>query len=545
MPSVAMKIWSDPEFVRHRRAELRPVRAITVAAVVLVICVLLGLACWSFEQQLVENLRRLAEQWGTQAWKQRLAQAEQNFAQKTWLIFYKWLVGMQGAALTFWTLFSCAQSISGERDRKTWDFQRVTRLTPAEVLIGKLLGEPVLIYFAVLCAAPVTLIAGLAGGLSLGTVISVFAFLALTSLFLGLGGMWLSTLLESRTRGVGLIGALALYGLTLGARGMDTSGLPGLAAISPLTAMFAITGPTNQYTSLGGVTHPIRPVLFGHQIPWLLMCFLLCGSFSAWLALMLVRNLKRDYQEIRPLSRWQALACAAFLNFLIFALLLPSGKFDFPEPVGSSGWFPDAKSVATFVVAVNGLILFLMGLATLTPQERLNVWRRKRATGESAAFADDGLPWPWLGVSAVLAYGLMVAGLLAWGHALPLDASTLETAAVRLLVLLVFVTRDVLFLQWCMLTRLRQPVVKGFLYLCLYYAAATVLIVLAAVSSPNAGQWMTALLTPVQGFDRHLQGLAFPMETYVGLVLQMIATSTVLVAIDSRLRRSMRMAAAG
>ena len=46
------------------------------------------------------------------------------------------------------------------------------------------------------------------------------------------------------------------------------------------------------------------------------------------------------------------------------------------------------------------------------------------------------------------------------GHALPLGANTLQTAALQLLVVLVFVTRDVLFLQWCMLTRLRQPVVK-------------------------------------------------------------------------------------
>jgi hypothetical protein len=539
MAGEVMRIWSNPEFVRHRRAELRPVRAITVGAIVLVVCVLVGLACWSYQQQLVESLRRAAEQWGTQAWTQRLAQAERELAPKTWLMFYKWLVGMQGAALTFWTLFSCAQSVSGERDRKTWDFQRVTRLTPAEILIGKLLGEPVLVYFAVLCAAPVTLIAGLAGGLSFGTVISVFAFLALTSLFLGLGGMWLSTLLESRTRGVGLIGALGLYFITVMMFQMRTSGLPGLAAFSPLTVFYGLLPVESD-----GPSQNLQPVLFGHGIPWLLMCFLLCGSFSAWLAVMLVRNLKRDYQEIRPLSRWQAVGCAAFLNFLIFALLLPSGKFDFPQDYGSSGWFPDAKSVATFAVGINGLILFLMGLATLTPQERLNVWRRKRATGKAAMFADDGLPWPWLAISAMVAYALLVWGLLAWDHALPLGRNTLQTAAVRLLIVLVFVTRDVSFLQWCMLTRLRQPVVKGFLYLCLYYGAAAVLTLLATVSSPSAGQWMMALLTPMQALDADVRGLAFPAATYVGLVLQMLVASAVLVAIDSRLQRQIPVVAA-
>jgi len=270
------------------------------------------------------------------------------------------------------------------------------------------------------------------------------------------------------------------------------------------------------------------------------MSVLLCGSFGAWLALMLIRNLKRDYPEIRPLSRWQAVGCAAFLNFLIYALLKPG---DLIGGGGRVGWFPDGKSVALFVVAMNGLILLLMGLATLTPQERLKVWQRKRTTRESAVFADDGLPWPWMGISAVVAYALMVWGLLAWGHALPVDMSTLQSAAIRLLLVLVFVTRDVLFLQWCVLTRLRQPVVKGVLFLCLYYAAAAVLTGLASVSSEDAAHWMMALLTPVQVFDTEVKGLAFPAATYAGLVLQTVVIGAVLAAIGSRLQRPMRAAA--
>lgn len=528
------RFWTNPEFVRHRRAELRPVRAVTVSVVVLVMCVLLGLACWSYEQNLLENARRGAETFATQAWQNRLDRMQRDFAPTTWLLFYRWLVGLQGVALTFWTLFSCAQSVSGERDRKTWDFQRTTRLTSPEILIGKILGEPILIYFAVLCAAPVTLIAGLAGRLSFGTVISIFVFLATTSIFLGLGGMWLSTLLETRTRGVGLIGALGLYGFTLALYGMRESGLPGFAAMSPLAGIFDLLG-TSAWV------HPIFPVLFGHELPWLLMTVLLCGSFSAWLALMLIRNLKRDYPEIRPLSRWQAVGCAAFLNFLIYALLSPAYTIG---GQGRIGWFRDAQGVAVFAVAMNGLILFLMGLATLTPQERLKVWRRKLSTGGSAVFADDGLPWPWLAISAVVAYAMMIWGLLAWDHALPLDSGTLKAAAIRLLLVAVFVTRDVLFLQWCMLTRLRQPVVKGVLFLGLYYAAAAVLTALASISSEDAGGWVLALLTPVQVFDPRIHGMAFPPATYVGLLVQMGIIGTLLTAITSRLQRPLRVGAA-
>jgi hypothetical protein len=179
-------------------------------------------------------------------------------------------------------------------------------------------------------------------------------------------------------------------------------------------------------------------------------------------------------------------------------------------------------------------------LATLTPQERLKVWRRKRATGASKMFADDGLPWPWLAISGVVAYALMVWGLLTWDHALPVEMSTLQSSAIRLLIVLVFVTRDVLFLQWCMLTRLKQPVVKGFMFLCLYYAAAAVIAGLAGVSSHDASNTVLALLTPVQVFDTDVRGLVFPAATYAGLLLQMVAISVVIVAVDTRLKRPMQ-----
>ena len=534
------RIWTNPEFVRHRRAELRPVRAVTIAVVVLLLCVLLGLACWSYQASALESIRRGAEAYPTEAWKHRLADAENNFAPRTWMLFYRWLVALQGLALTFWTLFSCAQSVSGERDRKTWDFQRTTRLTSTEILIGKLLGEPVLIYFAVLWAAPATVIAGLGAGLSIGMVVSVLIFLAVVSMFLGLGGMWLSTLLESRTRGVGLIGALALYGFTLIIYEMHDGGLPGLAAMSPLTGFLSLLGHSPDADFRGAL-----PVLFGHEVSWLLMNILLCGSFSAWFALMLIRNLKRDYPEIRPLSRWQAVGCAAFLNFLIYALLRPAGPVDFLRSAATQrDWFTDAKTVALFAVGMNGLFLFLMGLATLTPQERLKVWKRDSSSGESKIFADDGLSWPWLGISAVVAYALMVWGLFAWNNTFPLEITTLQASALRLLLVLVFVTRDVLFLQWCMLTRLRAPIVKGVLFLCLYYGASIVLIALAGVSSDNAGHWMMALLTPAQVFDPQVTGMAFPAATYAGLFLQIGAVGAVIMAIHARLMRPIQSGAA-
>jgi len=91
-----LRFWNNPEFVRHRRAELRPVRAITVGAVVIAMCVLLGMACWSYERNILESAMRGLETYGTQAWKDRVEHLQVQFAHNAWLLYYRWLIGLQG-----------------------------------------------------------------------------------------------------------------------------------------------------------------------------------------------------------------------------------------------------------------------------------------------------------------------------------------------------------------------------------------------------------------------------------------------------------------
>ena len=57
----ALLFWKNPEFLRHRRSELRKGRAITVLAVVLVICALIWLGNWGSQQQ-ANRRDRIAQQ---------------------------------------------------------------------------------------------------------------------------------------------------------------------------------------------------------------------------------------------------------------------------------------------------------------------------------------------------------------------------------------------------------------------------------------------------------------------------------------------------
>jgi ABC-2 family transporter protein len=515
-----LRFWQNPEFVRHRRSELRPARALAVAVVVLVICVLVGLVCWAIRQADLERARQAAIELGGN-WVSRLPETERLIGIEFWWRFYRSLIFMQAAVLTFWSLFSCAQAISGERERKTWDFQRTTGLKPAELLTGKLLGEPVLAYFIVLCCFPVALIIGLVGQFSFSHILAAYLLMVVSALFIGLAGLWLSILFESKSRGIGLIGALGLYGLLVGSYGLSETRVAGLAGLSPLAALYPLLGIADARINTQ------RAAIFGSPAPWVLLSTLLYLTVGAWLALILIRNLKKDYQEIRILNRWQAVGCAAFLNFVVYALFNPNAVPNM-----------EARGFVTFIVAINAAILFAMGLATLTTHERLKVWWRKRAIRQAGLFSEDGPSWPWLTLSAAVAYVLLVWGLFAWGCVFDFQASPLARGGIQFVDVLVFVITDVLFIQWCKLTRLRAPLVKGILYLGLYYTSAGIIAFVLETQSQAAGESAVNLLTPVGIFNDAVSGFLFPGSLFAGIALQLVAILVLLAMINGRLNRA-------
>jgi hypothetical protein len=197
-----LKFWQNPEFIRHCRSELRRSRMTTVALVVLFVCGLAILGSWATE--------RAAEQPN-----HRSLYAEHSITVATAREGYYPMMLMQFGVLTFWSLLSCTLGISRERERNTWDFQRTTRLLPSELLIGKLLGEPVLAYFIFLCVLPVTLVTGIIGHVPLLKILLADFVTLIAAIFIGIAGLWVSSLFENRSRGIGLIAGLAVYGIFL------------------------------------------------------------------------------------------------------------------------------------------------------------------------------------------------------------------------------------------------------------------------------------------------------------------------------------------
>lgn len=502
-----LRFWRNPEFVRYRRAELRPARAAMVATVVLVICLMIALSAWSAAREEAVNHAREINL--------------HDFGK----MLYTWLAVIQAGVLALWCLGACGQAISRERELKTYDFLKTTRLTAGELLVGKLTGAPVLAWVAIACSLPVSLGAALLARFPLSSIFLSHVLMLVFALFMGMVGLWFSMQAEKPGAGGVVLGLLGLWFLGAVAWEWMRSPFPGFAAISVLPALYELYDPAEI---------SVTPTLFGAGTSFFFLSLLLYLSCGAWLALMIVRNLKRDIEEMRLLSRWQAVRFTVFLNLLCFAFLrhdILGGQG--PRVYWASYWPPG--DISLFMVCLNAVVLFFVGLATLSPHERLKIWWRKRAAGEAQYLSEDGLPWPWLVLSAAAAYAMLAANAMLLRGGVPLEKWELRVAGLQLLTVLVFTARDILFLQWCNLTRMKRPVAKGFLWLSLYYGVAGVVALVVSLISQSPGRVVLALLTPWSVFlpagDRNWGAI------FAGLAMQLPVVLVLVRLLTARLRR--------
>jgi len=496
-----MSFWRNPEFVRHVRAELRPARALSAAALALVICSLVGLSAWG--------------------------NTEQNQTREFFKVFYLWVMGIQYVVLLFWCASACGHSIARERELKTYDFLRTTRLTAWELIVGKVLGVPILAYFTIGCALPVAIMLGILAGYALHVLIWTYSLLLVTALFVSLMSLWASMQLEGSS--ARLIGLAAIIPVALGF-GFGELPFPGFRAVSIFPALFTLYGVRTAWM--------IVPTLFGQRVSFVAVTLVLYSLFGAWLVLMLVRNIKKDTEQIRLLSRWQAIGFSAFINLLFFAFLDPNQISSKALRFGSTrAGYMTAAEIATFMMALNGFILLVIGVAMLSPQEKLKVWWRSHAAGEESYISESGPPWPWLIPSALIAYVLLAIEALGLRASVPLGDWKLGTTAIAMLVFLVFATRDVLFLQWAILTRMKRPVVKGLLYLWLYYSAAAIIAAVFGIISERQGKFLLGLLTPFRTLDYSGIQPNISPGIYLGLALQLLVILLLLRVMSVRLRR--------
>jgi ABC-type Na+ efflux pump permease subunit len=123
-------------------------------------------------------------------------------------------VTLQVVALLIGGGIYCLQSVHREKDLNTFDYQRITRMSPLELSVGKLLGVPALPYFAVVCLMPIAGWAAILAHVPVSAFLQIYVLLVLGSITYHALALLVSLLLERGTSAGGILFFLAVVGMS-------------------------------------------------------------------------------------------------------------------------------------------------------------------------------------------------------------------------------------------------------------------------------------------------------------------------------------------
>jgi hypothetical protein len=457
----------NPEFVRNVRAQLRLRRMLAAGAV----CAALSLAIgYSYAY------RRPSDS---------LAGGARLFETMLWL---------QVAALSIGGGIACLHAIQREKDRNTFDFQRVTRLSPFELTLGKLFGAPAMAYFVTLCLLPAALIGAVSAGIRPSVLLVAYGILLFGSIVYHALALVISLFLERGSATTAVI----LYLLVIAASSIPdaASGILTLREVSPFFAYNfveeTIHGPSRfaSVSSVASIPHPFSDSFLGLPVHHGLVLALLYLVFFGWFLLALSRNIKRDPSTYQLYTPAQALAVACFLNLILLGFFRWA-SIGVDAPLKFLILPFDAEAM---LLAWNVCVFFILGIALL--RNRTLVRRRLHDVDRAVSPAWESLwPAPYVLLGVILV-GSVATAAVHWKHNPKFDWS-LPVAAFQVTFLAVWLIRDLLYLQWMNLRRGRRPLVMGVLYLIVFYVCAGVLLATLHIDEHP----LTAVFVPTPAFN--------------------------------------------
>lgn len=432
----------NPELLRNARSQLRPRKVLAVVA----ICGLLSVStAYLFSKTSVNSPRD---------WASSLL--------KFVLIVQVLVLGAGGS-------IACLTSIFREKERNTFDFQRVSSLTSFELAIGKLFGAPILMYLVVLCLMPLSLFAASISKCRPSYFLAAYAALLVASLAFHTLSLLMSVLSLRGSQTAGIILILILLWTTSYGGGISRYDAAfRLGPMGPFYSESLVTETSwhlsdleTSFTWRGQVYEANRgmtDVLFGrhvHHFPVLLVIDL---ALTLWFCLAIVRNIKRDPAEYEMYSPAQSLGLALFLNLVFIAFF---------------NWHAndDLDGVA-FLLTLNMGVLTLLGLTLQRNRPRFR--RTICQHGGVPSLLDDVWPSPLLLIAALGTGALVIIGAAL--ARVPNHDPGLGFLVVRVLFFALWMVRDQQFLQCSSLRKGRNPLIMGVVYLLIFYVCASTLL---------------------------------------------------------------------
>lgn len=220
------------------------------------------------------------------------------------------IVGMQLLLLSIISPISTAGTISGEREKQTYDVLLTTQLSPLSIILGKLGAALAYSFLLIIVTVPLQALALLLGGLSVEEVLLANIVLLMMTVLYGAIGITCSSLfrttLIANSAALGLVVSLALVwplfgGLlvaTIDRQSGSLSNSGGFqvlvmlgASLNPAIAMFTSDQLLPNSDSLLATTLPYNGGDLGVLHPWLVFTLfaLVMSALLIWISTLALR----------------------------------------------------------------------------------------------------------------------------------------------------------------------------------------------------------------------------------------------------------------
>ncbi len=484
-----------PELLRNSRIQLRRGRALAV----IVICAAVSLSAVAYFFYSPEATR----------------------SEMAALDLVRTMVILQITVLLIGGGIYCLQSVHREKELNTFDYQRITRLKPIELAIGKLLGAPAMTYLIVLCLMPVTLVAAFVAQIPVWTLFQIYLILFLGSITFHVLALLLSLLVPRGSSAGSSLFFLVLIGMgSIFGAGTNTF---AIHQVSPFFAVELLPsrGPRNPFATLP----PSQDLFLGTSVPHFLVLIVLYVTFSAFFLLALTRNIKRDPSVYEMFSPWQALAFVLYLNALVLGFFRWSIPFNAPtaNPQRFMLQFrPISADNAELTLLMMGLwLLAIFGFALLRNRERAR--RRIRQYGAMAAGWWAAVwPSPYL-LAGALVTGCAILAMIRY-KVEEFGNWNLQVGILEVAFFAIWLARDFQYLQWMNLRKGRRQLISGVVYLVIFYVCAGTCMAAFGFYRPVAAPYR-AIFIPSAGFGLDGNAWTSAERLWAGaLLLLMIET---------------------
>lgn len=502
----------NPEFLRNARIQLRPGRVVATA----IICAAVSVTAWySFMAQAGPPTR-----------------VDNEYA------LLRFVLQLQVWALLIGGGIYQLLSVHREKELNTFDYQRVTRLTSFELAVGKLFGAPVLTYFVTLCLVPIGLIAAVLAGASIKLLLEAYVLIFVGCIVFHLLALLISMALG---RGVSAI-AVVPYLIFVGFTSIDFANNDGGYLQDSAPWMLHILNPfaAAEMFWKGSARVP-TDLFFGIPVSHFVVLLVIYVTIGGLFLLAVVRNLKRDpavYELYSPLQAF---------GFALYFTVLTLGFFNWRAPLGQAIFDQSNPQQFRFLgfktlppQAVLGMVLSnvfwifaFLGLILLRNREQVR--RRVKILGARAAGLWAALwPVPYSLAGIILAGVVVVEMIRVYRHPAPGQWSS-GLALLYVGFVALWVARDLLYLQWMGLRRVRRPLAVGVLFLIVFYTCIGISLSVAHASVRPVLAPFAAALIPGQVFSLALPDFEDHYHLWIA-ALVILAIQVLLFAFLQRLK---------